>query len=229
MLMLHSIRTPLENRKEVLSARCAGLVACKTCGRVHKNIDAQRLQCSRCGAQLHSRKPNSMMRTWALLMASLALYFPANMLPMLHTQSLFDAKDDTLISGIIYFWKSGSPLLATVVFIASIVVPLVKLGALNFLAFTTHAKTRWQPQQRAKLYRFIQHIGRWSMLDIFVLMLTVTLVQFRSLAVITAGPGALAFALVVIFTMLASMQFDARLIWDYSASSQPNHGLSQDT
>ncbi len=204
--------------KEIVSAREAGLVACTACAQVHQYIAKDReLRCERCHARLYSRTPNSMLRTWLLLMAALILYFPANLLPMMRTQSLFGAKNDTLMSGISYFWKSGSPILAVIVFTASVVVPLIKIGALNFLAFTAHAKTRWQPQQRAKLYRFIHYIGRWSMLDIFVLMLTITLIQFRSLAVI-AGPGALAFALVVILTMLASMQFDARLIWDHSAS-----------
>ncbi len=211
--------------REVVSARGVGLIACTACGRVHQNIGARRgLRCERCHAPLYSRTPNSMLRTWILLMAALILYFPANLLPIMRTQSLFGAKNDTLMSGISYFWKSGSPILAIIVFTASVVVPLVKIGALNFLAFTAHSKTHWQPQQRAKLYRFIHYIGRWSMLDIFVLMLTISLIQFRALAVI-AGPGALAFALVVILTMLASMQFDARLIWDYSASANAQEDL----
>jgi paraquat-inducible protein A len=141
----------------------------------------------------------------------------------MYTHSLFGKEDDTIISGVVYFWNSGSPALAAIIFIASIVVPVAKLGALALLAYTSQRGSRWRPRQRTVLYRMVEFVGRWSMLDIFVITLTVALVRFSSLAVITAGPGALAFCAVVVLTMLASLQFDPRLIWDPVQKSGENH------
>jgi len=199
-----------------LTAKRAGLVACHACGRVDNWRPAAEPQhCTRCGAVLHRRNPDSLMRTWALLIAAALLYIPANLLPVMHTASLVGAEDDTIMSGVVYFWTSGDWPLALIVFVASIMVPMLKLSVLVLLTVTSQQRSRWRPEQRIKLYRIVERIGRWSMLDVFVVTLTVALVRFKSLAVITAGPGALAFASVVILTMLASMQFDPRLIWDY--------------
>jgi paraquat-inducible protein A len=142
------------------------------------------------------------------------LYIPANLLPVMHTTSLLGSEDDTIMSGVVYFWTSGDWPLSVIVFIASIMVPMLKLNVLVLLTVTAQRRSRWRPTQRMKLYRMVERIGRWSMLDVFVVTLTVALVRFKSLAVITAGPGAIAFGSVVILTMLASMQFDPRLIWD---------------
>jgi paraquat-inducible protein A len=193
----------------------APLLACHSCGLVESVKYTLRHQyCARCGARLHRRHPDSVGRTWAFLLAAAILYIPANLLPVMYTHSLFGQEDDTIISGVVYFWTSGSPALAVIIFIASIVVPVLKLVALALLAWTAQRRSRWQPLQRTKLYRIVEFVGRWSMLDIFVITLTVALVRFQSLAVITAGPGALAFCAVVVLTMIASMQFDPRLIWD---------------
>jgi paraquat-inducible protein A len=173
-----------------------------------------RQRCSRCGAVLHPRQPDSIRRTWAMLIAAALLYIPANLLPILHTTSLFGDEDDTIMSGVVYFWTSGDWPLAVIVFVASILVPMLKLTVLALLAFTAQRRSNWRPLERAKLYRIVERIGRWSMLDVFVITLTVALVRFGSLAVITPGWGALAFATVVVLTMIASMQFDPRLIWD---------------
>jgi paraquat-inducible protein A len=154
------------------------------------------------------------MRTWALLIAAAVLYIPANLLPVLHTTSLVGTEDDTIMSGVVYFWTSGDWPLAIIVFVASILVPMLKLTVLALLTITAQRHSTWRPLERTRLYRIVERIGRWSMLDIFVITLTVALVRFKSLAVITAGPGALAFGSVVILTMIASMQFDPRLIWD---------------
>jgi paraquat-inducible protein A len=162
-------------------------------------------------------------RTWALLIAAAILYIPANLLPVMYSRTLFGTEDDTILSGVALFWNSGSEALAIVIFIASIVVPMAKLGALAILAATAQRRSRWRPQQRTRLYRMVEFVGRWSMLDVFVVTLTVALVRFQSLAVITAGPGALAFGAVVVLTMLASMQFDPRLIWDPIDSSGEKH------
>ena len=163
---------------------------------------------------MHGRHPDSIGRTWALLIAAAILYIPANLLPVMYTHSLFGVEDDTIMSGVVLFWTSGSKGLAIIIFIASMVVPMLKLATLALLAFTAQRRSRWRPVQRTRLYRMVEFIGRWSMLDIFVVTLTVALVRFDALAVITAGPGALAFGAVVVLTMLASMQFDPRLIWD---------------
>ncbi|WP_442907981.1 paraquat-inducible protein A [Janthinobacterium sp. GW460P] len=191
------------------------VLPCHACGLVAPPLGKGRhLACVRCGTALHVRKPDSINRTWALLIAAMILYIPANLLPVMVTQSLFGAQDDTIMSGVVLFWSSGSKGLAIIIFIASVVVPMLKLGVLALLAFTAQRRSRWRPRQRTILYRMVEFIGRWSMLDIFVVTLTVALVRFKSLAVITAGSGALAFGAVVVLTMLAAMQFDPRLIWD---------------
>ncbi|MEA3122326.1 MAG: paraquat-inducible protein [Paraburkholderia sp.] len=206
--------------KYVTAAR-AGFIRCHACGNVDVREETPRAlhgqsgqRCSRCGATQHQRNPDSIVRTWALLIAAALLYIPANLLPILHTTSLFGDEDDTVMSGVVYFWTSGDWPLAVIVFVASILVPMLKLSVLSLLAFTAQRRSKWRPLERTKLFRIVERIGRWSMLDVFVITLTVGLVRFKSLAVITAGWGALAFAAVVVLTMIASMQFDPRLIWD---------------
>lgn len=201
--------------KYVTAAR-AGYIGCHACGNVDARDASPRASqhCSRCGAALHQRNPESIARTWALLIAAALLYIPANMLPVLHTSSLLGDQDDTIMSGVVYFWVSGDWQLAVIVFVASILVPMLKLTVLVMLALTAQQRSPWRPLERTRLYRIVERIGRWSMLDVFVVTLTVALVHFQSLAVITAGWGALAFAAVVVLTMMASMQFDPRLIWD---------------
>ncbi|WP_296652258.1 paraquat-inducible protein A [Paraburkholderia sp.] len=198
-----------------LTASVAGLVSCRSCGRVQpRPRSVAPSPCARCGATLHERHPDSLTRTWALLIAAALLYIPANLLPVMHTASLVGEEDDTIMSGVVYFWTSGSWPLAIVVFIASILVPMLKLSVLVLLSLTAGRRSKWRPVERAKLFRLVEFIGRWSMLDVFVVTLTVALVRFQSLAVITARPGAIAFGSVVVLTMMASMQFDPRLIWD---------------
>jgi paraquat-inducible protein A len=209
-----------------LTASRAGLISCHACGRVQKRVrfasaDHAPQRCERCGAPMHRRNPDSLMRTWALLIAAAVLYIPANLLPVLHTTSLVGTENDTIMSGVVYFWTSGDWPLAIIVFVASILVPMMKLTVLALLSITTQRRSRWRPQERTALYRIVERIGRWSMLDIFVITLTVALVRFKSLAEITAGPGAIAFGSVVILTMLASMQFDPRLIWDNIETGPP--------
>ncbi|MEX3606224.1 MAG: paraquat-inducible protein A [Burkholderia sp.] len=203
---------------KITSAARAGMASCHACGRVQKLARPEvhlPERCARCGTALHLRKPDSIARTWALLLAAVILYIPANLLPILRTVSIGGAQEDTIMSGVVYFWVSGDGPLAVVVFVASILVPMLKLGALTILVISAQRRSAWRPVQRTRLYRIVERIGRWSMLDIFVVTLTVALVHFRSLVEITAGPGALAFGSVVILSMLASMQFDPRLIWDH--------------
>ena len=216
-----------------LSAARAGMIGCHACGHVQvcdgsaggpsRGAATERRQrCGRCAATLHLRHPDSITRTWALLIAAAILYIPANLLPVLHTTSLFGNEDDTIMSGVAYFWVSGDWPLAVIVFVASILVPMLKLSVLALLAWTTQSRSRWRPLERTKLYRIVERIGRWSMLDVFVVTLTVALVRFKSLAVITAGWGALAFACVVVLTMMAALQFDPRLIWDCADERSPH-------
>ncbi|MGH8596029.1 MAG: paraquat-inducible protein A [Gammaproteobacteria bacterium] len=150
-------------------------------------------------------------------MAAYFLYLPANLLPIMETASLFGSQTDTILSGIVFLWASGSWPLAIIVFVASILVPLGKLGALTVLLLSVHY--RWQSHRldRARLYRLIEFVGRWSMLDIYVVTILVALVQVQTFAAIEAAPGAIAFGAVVVLTMLATASFDPRLIWESSA------------
>jgi paraquat-inducible protein A len=168
----------------------------------------------RCGTRLCFRKPNSIQRTLAFLIAAYALYLPANLLPITVTRSIFGTQEDTILSGVAYLWNSGSWAIALVVFVASVVVPLFKLFSLTLLVISVQRRWHWEPLRRMKLYRFIETIGRWSMLDVYVVTILVALVQVQSLAAISPGSGVLAFAAVVVLSMLATMAFEPRLIWD---------------
>jgi paraquat-inducible protein A len=201
-----------------VTARHAGLVACHTCGLIQTGSAHQR--CSRCDSLLHARRPDSVTRTLSLLVAAALVYIPANLLPIMHASSLGRSEDDTILAGVAYFWTSGDWPLAVVIFVASVMVPMLKLATLALLTLTARRGSDWHPHERATLYRVVERVGRWSMLDVFVVALTVALVHFGTFAFITAGPGALAFGAVVILTMLASHQFDPRLIWDNARCQQ---------
>lgn len=189
-----------------------GRAACTTCGML--GSPASGPNCNRCGTHLHFRKPNSIQRTWVYLIAAYALYLPANLLPITITRSIFGTQQDTILSGVAYLWRSGSWAIALVVFVASIVVPLLKLFSMTLLVVSVQRRWSWEPLRRAKLYRFLKFIGRWSMLDVYVVTILVALVKAESLATISPGSGVLAFAAVVILSMLATMAFEPRLIWD---------------
>jgi paraquat-inducible protein A len=195
------------------SAAARALYVCSACSTLSRA--GQGLQrCPRCGSALNFRKPRSLGRTWAFLVAAIILYVPANVLPVMHTEWLTGSQDDTILSGVLYLLWSGSWPLALVVFIASISVPLLKIVTLGGLAASVQLRSTWRPRSRARAYRVVEFIGRWSMLDIYVVAILAALVQAKALAHIEPGPGALAFAAVVVLTMLAAMSFDPRLIWD---------------
>jgi len=203
------------------TAARAGLFVCHDCGLLSKPAShAHEGRCPRCGSHLHFRKPGSLARTWAFVIAAMVLYIPANMLPVMDTSSLFGAQTDTILSGVVYLWTSGSWPLAAIVFIASIAVPMLKIMALVFLVLTAQLHWRWLPERRTRIYRLVELVGRWSMLDIYVITILVALVQFNALATIKAGPGAIAFGAVVVLTMFAAMSFDPRLMWD---AMEPDH------
>ena len=207
-----------------ITAASLRLLNCHACGQLARTArGAHHACCPRCGAHLHLRKPDSVARTWALLIAAMILYIPANTLPIMRRSSLFDTQADTIMSGVAYFWTSGSWYLALIIFVASIVVPLLKMIALVVLLLSVQSRARWQPHPRARLYRLIEFVGRWSMLDIYVVAVVVALVRLKTLAIIEPGPGAMAFGAVVVLTMLSAMAFDPRLIWDHAVSSTRNN------
>ncbi len=198
-----------------LTASRLGLCLCHSCGELSRLAgDGHDMCCRRCGAALHLRKPNSIARTWAFLIAAYILYVPANVLPMMHTGSLFGAQVDTIMSGVVYLWHSGSWHIALVVFIASIVVPLAKMLSLTYLLISVQLGWTHHPMERTKLYRVLEFVGPWSMLDVFVVMILVALVQLKAIATIQPGPAAAAFGAVVVLTMFAAMAFDPRLLWE---------------
>lgn len=199
----------------IATAARQGYLLCETCWQLNHAPPAVRdPACARCGAELHARKPASLARSWALLIAAAILYIPANVLPVMESGSLFKSKSDTILSGVLYLWDTGSWLLAAIVFVASIVIPGAKLVSLTFLLVAAQRRSTWQPQRRALVYRGTHYIGRWSMVDIYVGATLVALVQFKAFGSIVPGPGAVAFGAVVVLTMLATMSFDPRLTWD---------------
>ena len=207
-----------------LTAAAAGLLTCHVCGMVSKAPPpGLHAHCPRCSARLHFRRPNSVSHSWALLIAAYILYIPANLLPIMETSSLFGSEKDTIMSGVIFLWHSGSWDLAMIVFIASIMVPLLKLMALTLLLVSVQRRSVWRPVQRARLYRLVELVGRWSMLDIYVVTILAALVQIGSLATIKAGPAVVPFGAVVVLTMFAAQQFDPRLIWDPLQKERTTH------
>lgn len=206
-----------------IQAAAVGKALCPTCGLL--GSPAASRACRRCGTALHFRKPGSVERAWALLIAAYVLYLPANLLPIMETTSLFGTQQDTIMSGVVYLWGSGSWALAGVVFVASVAVPLLKLLSLTLLLVSVQRRWRGQPLRRARLYRFLELIGRWSMLDVYVVTILVALVQVQTLAAVRPGAGLVAFAAVVILSMLATMAFEPRLIWD-AADNPPGKEIA---
>ncbi len=199
-----------------------GLASCHTCGKVQSLVDHR---CSRCGSALHSRKPHSLQRTWALTLAAAILYIPANLLPIMNAEGLGGGGENTILSGVVTFWHHGAYPIAIVVFTASVVIPILKLLAIITLCLSTRRCSH--PRSMTRVYRLTELVGRWSMVDVFVVAILVAVVQLGSLMSIEPGPAALAFAGVVILTMLAAMSFDPRLLWD-AASSRQRPALSSE-
>jgi paraquat-inducible protein A len=202
-------------KEMTLSAAAQGYCSCHVCNLVSRpERSSVPAHCPRCGITLHFRKPDSVSRCWALLIAAYILYIPANLMTIMETGSLVKYRKDTIMSGVVELWRTGSWVIAIIVFIASVTIPLLKLISLTLLLVSVQRRSRWHPHQRTRLYRLVELVGRWSMLDIYVVTLLAALVQLGSMATVKAGPAALAFGAVVVLTMFASMQFDPRLIWD---------------
>ena len=206
-----------------ITAAKAGLCACHDCGLLSRLSPTGNghAHCPRCGAALHARRPNSIARTWALLIAALICYLPANLLPMMKTTALGATQGDTIMSGVIYFMHHGDWGIAIVILTASVVIPLAKIAALMFLLLSVQFKSKWRPRDRTRLYRITELIGPYSMVDIFVVTIMVALVQMQALASIQPGPAAVFFASVVVLTIFSAMSFDPRLIWD---AAEEEHG-----
>ncbi len=188
-----------------------GLAGCHTCG---KTSPVALGKCPRCGTHLHLRKPQSIQRTVALMIAAAALYIPANVLPVMTVVELGDVDATTITEGMATFWRTGAYPIAVVIFIASILIPFLKMVALTWLCLAATGKLHPSPSLLGRVYWFTELLGRWSMVDIFVVGILVALVQLGNYMTITPGPGAVAFAGVVLLTMFAALSFDPRLLWD---------------
>ena len=203
------------SREDQTTAKTAGLALCHDCHKLVPACGALALpSCPRCGAAIHLRKPDSINRSWALVLAALILSFPANLLPIMEVNFLGTLDASTIMDGIVYFFHEGSYGIGLVILTASILVPCFKIIGLILILLSI--RYRWQSWMRHKalLFRIIEFIGRWSMLDIFVIALLQVLVNFGSLTTIAATTAAPYFAGVVLCTMFAAITFDPRLLWD---------------
>ncbi len=205
------------------TARSQGMAVCHTCTALN---DASSARCRRCDAPVHVRIPNSIERTVALLIASVALYIPANLYPIMITEHQGNAIESTIIGGVILLWEMGSYAVACIIFVASILVPIAKILSLSTLCVTVSRKQTTSRKQRTIMYRMTELIGKWSMVDVFVVAILVALIQITGIVVISPGGAALAFAAMVIVTMFAAEGFDPRLIWDHAEELENNNASS---
>ncbi len=199
----------------------ADLALCPCCHKLQRLVPTApnaRLCCRRCGSAIHARFPNSIARTWAYTLAGLVMMIPANIYPVMTVIYLGRGEPDTIMSGVIHLFQAGMYPIATLVFIASIAVPMMKLLGIILLLLVVQGHWPLSSRQCTQMYRIIEFIGRWSMLDLFMISVLVTLVDLGSIATITAGPGASAFATVVVLTIFAALSFDPRQIWDREGS-----------
>lgn len=218
-------RRPLVNsihhatgHESMLTGLKLGLVSCESCGLLSRPADARKPGlCPRCGKRLALRKHHAIQRTWALIIAAMICYIPANLLPVMVSNTLVTSQDDTIMSGIVLLYKTGAWHLALIVLIASVVIPLAKIMTLAYLLITIQRCSIKERQERLRLYRLIVFVGRWSMLDVFVVTFSVALIQIQPLMSIKPGAGVLFFAAVVVLTMIAVENFDPRLIWDFQS------------
>lgn len=208
-----------------LTAVEAGLISCGTCRLLTRPASTTEAGCCpRCGSRLVSRKPRSVEYTWALVIAAAICYIPANALPVLTTTALGADESDTIISGVIYLYASGSWPLALIVLVASVMVPLGKLFALAYLLITVKRRSVKGTHDRTRIFYLVEFVGRWSMLDVFVTAFLVALIQLKPLMSVEPGPGVIFFMAVVVLTMLAAQSFDPRLIWDAAGDREAQHG-----
>lgn len=194
-----------------LRAAGPGALLCEGCGALTEPLDGR---CPRCATRLHRRKPNSYARTWALVLAAMVLYLPANIFPVMTVISFGSGSPSTILGGVQELLEGGMLPLALLVFFASITVPVLKLVCLILLLVTAQRGSTWRRRDRTRIYRLVEGVGRWSMIDIFMLSILIGLVRLGRIATIEPGIGAVSFASVVILTMFAANTFDPRLMWD---------------
>lgn len=198
-----------------ISAKSKGLVLCHACRRLNRFDEKQaHNKCSRCEARLHTRHENSLERSWALVIASVIVFIPANTLPIMTINSFGSGTPDTILSGIVVLVQLGMLPVAIIVFIASFMVPLGKILGLIILLLTVQRNSTVQPKHRTIMYRVVEFLGKWSMLDVFVVAIMGAVVNLGFITSIEPGRGAAAFAIMVVLTMFAAHAFDPRLIWD---------------
>jgi paraquat-inducible protein A len=200
------------------SAAAHGLAVCHTCCKLTPSSEHR---CSRCNAALHVRQTDSLSRTISLVITASILYIPANVLPIMTTDQLGTSIDSTILGGVVLLWNMGSYPVAAVIFIASVMVPLGKLVALIGLCWSVGRHHKGRARERAVAYRVTEFVGRWSMIDVFVVAILVSLIQLGGLLVIRPGSAALAFCGVVVVTMIAAESFDPRLMWDQVGDGEP--------
>ena len=194
-----------------MTARASGMAGCRHCAEAWP-LDTE--VCPRCGSRMSSRDETSLQRVWAWWLAGVICYIPANTEPMLLTRTLFQDESSTIVSGAVELYAQGNPGIALIILVASVGIPVAKFFSIAFLALSVSNRTTASPEARHRVYDIVEYIGRWSMIDVFVVAILSSLVQFSAVATITPGPASLAFALSVIFTMLSAQSFDSRRIWD---------------
>lgn len=195
------------------NANKQGYISCLECGQL---LHEKQSRCNICQAKVTPRKTGGLQKPVAFLLAAIILLLPANLLPIMRTTSLGNSQEDTILSGVLLLWHAGSYPIAIIVFVASFVTPLFKILSMSYLCYTCHKQSCQHIVFRTKLYHFTELVGRWSMIDVFVVALLGALVKMGALATVEPRPGVLAFALVVFLTMFATASFDSRLIWDSS-------------
>ncbi|KGT92997.1 paraquat-inducible protein A [Erwinia typographi] len=197
-------------------AREVGVRGCRLCGLVCEYLPPPSPAgcCPRCHSELAASQSQNLYGCWALLLAAMIFYLPANVLPVMYTSLFGRGSESTILSGVIEFWRSGSYAIAAVIFIASVAIPCMKFLSLSVLLVAAGRKSRWARRERTRLYRITEWIGCWSMLDVVVVAAVCGLVRFHSLSEAEPRPGILFFALVVILTMLSALSFEPKLIWE---------------
>jgi paraquat-inducible protein A len=206
------------------TAAAQGLATCHTCCKL---APASGHKCPRCGSAIHLRTTDSLQRTIALTITATLLYIPANVLPIMTTTMLGTAEPSTILGGVVLLIHHGSYPIAAVIFIASVMVPTGKLIAITWLCLSVARKQKTSMEQRTRMYRVVEFVGKWSMTDVFVVAILVALIQLGGLLSITAGSAAIAFGGVVVVTIVAAESFDPRLIWDQTDDNEELDSLDE--
>jgi len=207
-----------------VTAMQQGLQTCEGCGLLSRPASrTQEGRCPRCGREVSFRKPSSLQRTWAFLIGAVICYIPANVLPVMRTTTFSGSESDTILQGVVLLWSPTGWPLSLIVLIASIMIPIAKIAALVYLLISVQRGAIENNEQRVRLYRIVELVGRWSMVDVFVDTFTASLVQLQPLMAVEPGPGLVFFAAVVVLTMLAAESFDPRLLWDPASSREVQH------